>query len=168
MSLYDAIFVRPWPWWAAGIGIGAVAVALAGLANRPLSVTTGFGSLCSLGSSQPYFRRGEFGPASRWRLGFLAALVAGAALSALLAGGFGSHAAAGDLATHVGLGTQAIVLALGGFCVGFGARLAGGCTSGHSILGIALGAPSSLVATALFMGVGAATVRVLYALLGVA
>jgi uncharacterized membrane protein YedE/YeeE len=43
------------------------------------------------------------------------------------------------------------LLAFGGALIGYGARTAGGCTSGHSIVGIALGAKSSLVATIGFM-----------------
>jgi uncharacterized membrane protein YedE/YeeE len=39
-----------------------------------------------------------------------------------------------------------------GTLVGFGTRLASGCTSGHGVCGIARLSPRSLVATAVFMG----------------
>jgi len=40
-----------------------------------------------------------------------------------------------------------------GLLVGFGARLGGGCTSGHGICGIARLSPRSIAATMVFMGV---------------
>jgi uncharacterized membrane protein YedE/YeeE len=43
------------------------------------------------------------------------------------------------------------VIILAGALVGFGTRLAGGCTSGHGVCGIARLSPRSLVATAIFM-----------------
>jgi hypothetical protein len=52
------------------------------------------------------------------------------------------------------------VLIAGGLLVGFGARLGGGCTSGHGVCGIARLSPRSLVATALFMATAAAVVFV--------
>ncbi|WP_407668812.1 YeeE/YedE family protein [Paramagnetospirillum magnetotacticum] len=49
-------------------------------------------------------------------------------------------------------------LALAGLLVGVGAGLANGCTSGHSVCGIARLSPRSLVATILFIAVGAVMV----------
>jgi uncharacterized membrane protein YedE/YeeE len=46
------------------------------------------------------------------------------------------------------------MLLAGGVMVGWGARAAGGCTSGHGIVGTALVAPASLLATALFLAGG--------------
>ena len=43
-----------------------------------------------------------------------------------------------------------VVLLLGGFFIGFGARYANGCTAGHAITGIAQLAPSSIVSTVFF------------------
>lgn len=166
--MYQAIFVNPWPWWAAGLGVGLCVIALAWLANRPLSVTTGFGTVCGLGSNLSYFQKDEFGAKSYWRLGFLAAMIAGAGVSSLLAGNFGTLEALGALAPQVGTGTEVALLLGGGVAVGFGSRFAGGCTSGHSIVGTANLAPSSFVATGAFMAAGAVTVFALYALLGVA
>ena len=47
-----------------------------------------------------------------------------------------------------------IFYVLGGFLVGFGTRYAGGCTSGHSIFGLATLQWPSLVATIGFMAGG--------------
>jgi uncharacterized membrane protein YedE/YeeE len=56
--------------------------------------------------------------------------------------------------------TNSAVLAIAGLLVGFGTRLGSGCTSGHGICGLSRLSPRSLVATALFMLAGFATVFV--------
>jgi uncharacterized membrane protein YedE/YeeE len=58
------------------------------------------------------------------------------------------------------------VVIAGGLFVGFGTRLAGGCTSGHGVCGIARLSPRSLVATAVFMVTAAIVVAVSRHLLG--
>jgi uncharacterized membrane protein YedE/YeeE len=57
------------------------------------------------------------------------------------------------------------LLIAGGLLVGFGTRLANGCTSGHGVCGLARLSPRSLVAVASFMGAGFATVYVVRHLL---
>jgi uncharacterized membrane protein YedE/YeeE len=47
-----------------------------------------------------------------------------------------------------------IVLVLGGVLVGFGTRMAGGCTSGHGLCGVSRGQRGSLLATCAFFGGG--------------
>ena len=47
-----------------------------------------------------------------------------------------------------------IVLVVGGFLVGFGTRYAGGCTSGHAIMGISNLQVPSVIATISFMAGG--------------
>jgi uncharacterized membrane protein YedE/YeeE len=44
-----------------------------------------------------------------------------------------------------------ILMVVGGFLVGFGTRYAGGCTSGHAIMGLSTLQWPSLVATICFM-----------------
>jgi uncharacterized membrane protein YedE/YeeE len=44
-----------------------------------------------------------------------------------------------------------VMMVVGGFMVGFGTRYAGGCTSGHSIMGLSTLQWPSLVATCCFM-----------------
>jgi uncharacterized protein len=52
------------------------------------------------------------------------------------------------------------VLLLGGLLVGFGTRVAGGCTSGHGVCGVSRWSGRSVVATLTFTAVGALTVLV--------
>ena len=47
-----------------------------------------------------------------------------------------------------------IMMVGGGFLIGFGTRYAGGCTSGHSIMGLSLLQLPSLIATLCFMAGG--------------
>jgi uncharacterized protein len=61
---------------------------------------------------------------------------------------------------------NAALMAVAGVLVGFGAGLGGGCTSGHGVCGIARLSPRSLVATAIFMAIGFATVFVMRHMLG--
>jgi uncharacterized membrane protein YedE/YeeE len=85
-----------------------------------------------------------------WRLAFIAGLVAAPLLFGLLRGAPPTSAVSA---------TPAIIV-IGGLLVGFGTRLGGGCTSGHGVCGLARLSPRSLVATALFMACGVATVFV--------
>jgi len=55
---------------------------------------------------------------------------------------------------------------LGGALVGFGARLGGGCTSGHGVCGMARLSKRSIVATVTFMGAAIVTVFIVNQLLG--
>lgn len=52
------------------------------------------------------------------------------------------------------------VLVVAGLLVGFGTRLASGCTSGHGVCGLSRWSPRSAVATLCFMAAGFATVAV--------
>jgi len=56
---------------------------------------------------------------------------------------------------------SSLILVIGGFVVGFGTRLGSGCTSGHGVCGVSRLSPRSLVATAVFMATGVATVAVM-------
>ena len=51
---------------------------------------------------------------------------------------------------------------MGGLLIGFGTRLANGCTSGHGVFGLANFEWPSLVSTASFMGAGLVTTHLIY------
>ena len=86
---------------------------------------------------------------SGWRLWFLLGLIASAVV----------YRAAGA-AIPVWLDTSPAVLALAGLLVGYGARLGGGCTSGHGVCGLSRLSLRSLAATLTFMAAGFATVYI--------
>ena len=86
-----------------------------------------------------------------WRIAFLGGLIAAPLLYALV-GLFGRF----SLPVPAMPGWTAVVL--GGLLVGFGVRLAGGCTSGHGVCGMARLSPRSIVATMIFMATAAIVV----------
>jgi uncharacterized membrane protein YedE/YeeE len=59
-----------------------------------------------------------------------------------------------------------LLLGLGGFLIGFGTRMSGGCTSGHGICGLATLSIRSLIATLTFMAAGMITVYIIRHSLG--
>lgn len=164
--MYQAILVAGWPWWVAGPAIGVVVILLAWVGGRALGVSTGYGSVCAVASHLPFFAAKEFH--ERWRVWFIAGLPIGGLVAAMLVGGFAPSLAYGQLDTLTGgsLPAKAGLLFVGGLLIGAGARWAGGCPSGHSIVGMAQGARSSLVATLGFMVGGVLLFNLLYALFG--
>lgn len=92
-----------------------------------------------------------------FHVAFFLALAAGGAASALLAGAweprFGLRGEAFSQIFGSGLGGLWPLLA-GGILVGFGTRMAGGCTSGHGLCGVSRVQRGSLLATCSFFGAG--------------
>ncbi len=86
-----------------------------------------------------------------WRVAFLAGLMAA------------PWVWPGRGQAHIDAGWPTLVAA--GLLVGVGTRYAGGCTSGHGVCGLSRLSPRSLVATAVFMATGFATVFVVRHLL---
>ncbi len=87
---------------------------------------------------------------------FLAGLALGGAISAVATGGALTPVLSGDgFAAAFGAGPFGLVwLFAGGVLVGVGTRMAGGCTSGHGLVGVSSLQPGSLLATASFFGAG--------------
>jgi uncharacterized membrane protein YedE/YeeE len=154
-----------WHWAVTGAVVGLVTLALQFFANRALGVSTGLEDLCSLASRAPYFQRPEV--QTRWRLPFLAGLVLGGLLAALQTGGWQPTWSAGmlDSRLHLGIPAKVAWYFAGGLLIGFGTRLAGGCTSGHGIYGMSRMQPASLLSTCAFMGAGVVFANVLWRVL---
>jgi hypothetical protein len=87
-----------------------------------------------------------------WSIAYLIGLPLGALLVAALAPA---------LVPKVSYSGSLGLFAVAGFLVGFGARLAGGCTSGHGVCGVPRLSVRSIVATLTFMATAAATVFLL-------
>jgi uncharacterized protein len=85
-----------------------------------------------------------------WRLAFIAGLIA----APIVGGSLGRPLPAPQMPAS----WVAIVAA--GLLVGFGARLGGGCTSGHGVCGIARLSARSLVATAIFVATAMVVVAI--------
>lgn len=151
-------------WAIAGGAIGVITLLLLYLTNRRLGISTGFESVCALVSRRPYFQRDELQGPGRWRLPFLAGLFVGGVASATLAGGLEPSMELGmfEAASGAGHTGKLAWMFVGGLFIGFGARLAGGCTSGHGIFGIANFEKSSWISTVSFMAAGIATTQLVY------
>jgi uncharacterized protein len=89
-----------------------------------------------------------------WRALFVAGLIVGCWLVRAASGG----------AITISASVKELVLA--GLLVGFGTRVANGCTSGHGVCGMARLSPRSIAATLTFMASGALTVFVMRHALG--
>jgi uncharacterized membrane protein YedE/YeeE len=88
---------------------------------------------------------------------FFAALVAGGFTAAFIDGRFAFDAAlASDGLRSFAGELSPLSLLVGGLLVGFGTRMAGGCTSGHGLCGVSRFQRGSLAATAAFFGAGIA------------
>jgi hypothetical protein len=115
-----------WPAWVAGTVIGTLVVLLAWVMGKGFGVSSSYGSLCSLVSGLPFFKKKPF--SERWRLWFLAGLPLGGLLSAALSGDLRPKFHIGQFETVFGgdPAVKAAALLAGGFLVGWGARWAGG------------------------------------------
>jgi uncharacterized membrane protein YedE/YeeE len=95
--------------------------------------------------------------AEKFRPLFLVGVLGGALLAATLSGKFGAIASLGDSfdLRYGALGPVPLAaLLISGVLIGFGTRVAGGCTSGHGISGVARGARGSLLSTVTFWTTG--------------
>ncbi len=85
-------------------------------------------------------------------IAFIVGLPLGALVVSLLTGGVATT-----------FPSSPVPLIVGGLLVGFGTRLGSGCTSGHGVCGMSRLSPRSIMATAVFMVSGFATVAALRA-----
>ena len=145
------------PWWLAGPGLGLCVAALYGLANRRLGVS---GAWLAAVIAPIEGRGGE-----RWRAEFLAAMIGGAFAAGML-GSATRLTGYPVLSRTLPAAVLLPVLAVGGLALGYGARCAEGCTSGHGLSGCAAGSPDSLAATATFFAVAVAVTLAVQALTG--
>jgi uncharacterized membrane protein YedE/YeeE len=160
---------QPWPWFVAGPLIGLTVLLLLLLGGKAFGVSSSLQHICAATvPGRSSYLHYDWRKSGLWNLVFVAGIVLGGALaSTLLAGADSvaiSEATKSDLAalglaggpglvpteiySLAALKTPAgfIVLVVGGFLVGFGARYAGGCTSGHAIMGLANFQRPSLIA----------------------
>jgi uncharacterized membrane protein YedE/YeeE len=164
---------QPWPWYVAGPMIGLTVPALLILGNKTFGISSSLRHVCAacVPAGIPFFTydwKKEI-----WNLLF----VLGTAIGGFIAMNFLanpdtiviSEATQADLMAlgitnfsdlmpleifnweTVFTGKGILFFVIGGLLVGFGTRYAGGCTSGHAIMGISSLQWPSLVATIFFM-----------------
>jgi len=113
-------------------------------------------------AEKPYYRK--FAPSIDWEWMVVVGIFFGALISAKLSGQFHWSWVPSKWSVAFGDGPvlRWFVSLVGGMIMGFGARWAGGCTSGHGISGTLQLAVSSWLAAICFFGGGIATAMILY------
>ncbi|NIG56073.1 YeeE/YedE family protein [Chitinophaga sp. Cy-1792] len=167
---------QPWYWLPAGFLIGLTVPLLLLLGNKPFGISSSLRHICAacFPAGISFFRYDWKQQA--WNLFFVAGIAIGGYIGGVLLkdphpvevaaatqqrlAGYGLHDYSSllpaelfnwnNLFTLKGL----IFFVIGGLLVGFGTRYAGGCTSGHSIMGISNLQWPSMVATMCFMAGG--------------
>lgn len=164
---------QPWPWYVAGPLIGLTVPLLLLLGNKSFGISSSLRHVCAacFPSRIPFFQyewKKEI-----WNLFFVAGVLGGGVVAAVFLGSNEPVAVSDSLREELAVygvtdysslvpvqlfnfenlfSLQGFLLiVVGGFLVGFGTRYAGGCTSGHSIMGLATLQLPSLIATMCFM-----------------
>ena len=172
------ILTQPWPWYVSGPLIGLMVPALLILGNKTFGISSSLRHICAatIPGKANFFKYDW--KAESWNLIFafgivLGGLVAGyffqnpnpiqisentiADLNAMGVKNYSGFVPA-DIFSFASLLTLKgfILMVVGGFFVGFGTRYAGGCTSGHAIMGLSNLQLPSLIATCSFFAGGLA------------
>ena len=164
---------KPWPWYVAGPLIGLTVPVLLILGNKTFGISSSMRHICAacFPSNIKFFQydwKKEI-----WNLFFVAGIFLGGIIAMKLLGnpepvqvnpklatelaGYGITDYQGLVPTQLFSWANVftlkgfVIIVLGGFFVGFGTRYAGGCTSGHAIMGLSSLQWPSLVATCCFM-----------------
>lgn len=164
-----------WSPYIAGAGIGILVCLALLLSNRAIGCSSGYvkaGGLIEKSISparverQEYYR--EIVPEVDWAFMLIPGIVIGAFIASMLSGQFQFIIVPATWSATFGNTPvlRIIVAILGGALLGFGARWAGGCTSGHGISGsIQLSLASIISATCFFAG-GIAMAMFLFYVIG--
>ena len=164
---------QPWPWYTAGIIIGLIVPTLLILGNKHFGISANLRHMCAacFPSDIPFFKYDW--KKESWNLFFIGGIFIGGFIAAhflrsdapiIIHPALQKELATYGITDLSGMvPTQLfalhdvftlrgfIMMVGGGFLVGFGTRYAGGCTSGHAIMGLSDLQWPSLVATICFM-----------------
>lgn len=173
MNEFFTTLQQPWPWYVAGPLIGLTVPALLILGNKSFGVSSSLRHICAacFPGDIKFFKYDWRKEA--WNLFFVAGILLGGIVAAVYLGsnqdiliddslrrelaGYGvtdiSSMVPPDIFNFRNLLTLEgfLMMVVGGFLVGFGTRYAGGCTSGHTIMGLSNLQLPSLIATCCFM-----------------
>jgi hypothetical protein len=167
---------QPWPWYVAGPLIGLTIPLLLLLGNKSFGISSSLRHICAAcAPANILFFKYDW-KKEVWNLFFVAGILVGGFITltflqdpspvvvapkvAAELAGYGitntSILVPTDIFNWENLFTLKGILLMvgGGFLVGFGTRYAGGCTSGHAIMGISNLQLPSVIATCCFMAGG--------------
>lgn len=157
-NLVQLVFSQTWSWWAAGLGLGLTALGLAWFTGKRLGVTGGFEDACSVVTQDSTFNPSP----SNWKLWFILGLPLGGFLANIGHWSWTWLYGRLDAITFGSLLLKIPFLLVGGFLIGFGARWAGGCTSGNTIMGVSVGSKMSILATVAFLAAGILVTNIIF------
>ena len=166
---------KPWPWYIAGPIIGLSVPALLWTGNKKLGVSSTLRQICAASYPAKISFLNYDWKKDSWNLYFAAGILIGGFIGGYvfanpepvalspeaigLLNSWGLESPRGLLPPEVFNWDTLfsvkgfVMIIVGGFLVGFGTRYAGGCTSGHSILGLsALQWPSLVATISFFLG----------------
>lgn len=177
---------KPWPWYIAGPLIGLTVPLLLIIGNKPFGLSSSLAHICNA-ALKPKFKLFQYNwKEETWSLLFVIGIMAGAFIGGKIFMNphnidisiqtiqdlktLGINDFSGYLPKqifgNISLSFNTIIFSIvGGLLVGFGTRYANGCTSGHSITGIANLNWPSLLATVCFMIGGMFATHVLFPIL---
>jgi uncharacterized membrane protein YedE/YeeE len=182
--MFDFLY-EPWPWYLAGPVIGLTVPILLIAGGKVFGISENLRHACAACNfGNVSFFDYNWKEKGAWNLTFLLGVVLGGFLGgyvfanpepiALASSTIADLRALGiedftgfvpnDLFSWevLGTGTGLAVLVIGGFLVGFGARYAGGCTSGHAISGLSDLQLASLIAVIGFFIGGLIMTHIIY------
>lgn len=164
---------QPWPWYVAGVIIGLIVPALLILGNKHFGISANLRHACAacFPADIKFFMYDW--KKEVWNFFFVGGILLGAVIAAFVLAnpepivvhpnlvkelaGYGITDMSNMVPTQLFsfeslLSLKGLVMLIGGgFLVGFGSRYAGGCTSGHAIMGLSDLQWPSLIATTMFM-----------------
>ncbi len=149
------------PWWVVGPGLGLLVVGLFMVNNQPLGASGAYVQTSALLRRRP--------DVAVWRVWYFAGMALGGFIVTQVlrdnAGG-GVRAGYEALTGTFRLPTVVIMVFFGAVLMGYGAAVAGGCTSGHGLCGVSQRSPASLTMTVTFVVTGVVVSLAMKALFG--
>jgi len=169
----ESIINQPWPWYIAGPLIGLTVPVLLIVGNKTFGISSSMRHICAvcIPSNLEFFNYNW--KKEIWNLFFVAGIFIGGFLASSFFANPNEILIHPDLKTFLGKNGITnlsgivptdlfnwttlftlkgfLMMVVGGFLVGFGTRYAGGCTSGHAIMGLSNLQWPSLIATICFM-----------------
>ncbi len=163
-----------WSPYIVGIGIGILSWFTFLISKKALGCSTSFVRTNTIikklfkGSSSSNLYYQKYEPAIDWQWMLVLGILLGSLLSSLLSGDFTWQWIPSLWSSTFGFSAVIRILAafIGGIFLGFGARWAGGCTSGHGISGTLQLAVSSWISTIFFFIGGVMTALLIYNVIG--
>ncbi len=167
----DFLRVEQWSPYLVGALIGVLSWVSFVISDKPLGCSTAFARMGGMlerifrgkkVEERPYYKK--FAPAVDWEWMLVLGVVIGSFVSSHLSGRFVWQWVPGFWSEAIGTGRFArwLPALAGGVIMGFGARWAGGCTSGHGISGTLQLALSSWLAALCFFAGGIASAMLIF------